>query len=145
MRLTDGDCRKRLANEAFGVLGTVDAATGVHLVPVVFAFSGDTLAVPIDTVKPKASTRLRRITNLELDSRASLLVDHRSPDWDQLWWVRADMTCIGSVDPDAWLTSLGERYPPYTSAGSIATVFTFTIDSLSGWEALGSPESGTIT
>lgn len=145
MRLTEGECRNRLMDATFGVLGTVDAATGVHLVPVVFAIRGDTLAVPIDRVKPKASTRLRRITNLELDSRASLLVDHRSSDWDQLWWVRADMACIGSVDPDAWLAALGERYPLYTSASSIATVITFTIDSLSGWDALGSPEAPTIT
>ena len=145
MRLTTPDCWDRLTDATFGVLGTVDAAIGVHLVPVVFALSGETLAVPIDTVKPKASSRLRRITNLEQDSRASLLVDHRSSDWEQLWWVRADMTFVGSVDPDAWLPDLGERYPLYASTNSVATVITFTIDSLSGWQALGPHEADTVT
>lgn len=145
MRMTIAGCWDRLTDAKFGVLGTVDAAIGVHLVPVVFAVSGETLAVPIDRVKPKASSPLRRITNLEQDSRASLLVDHRSSDWNQLWWVRADMTFVGSRDPDAWLPHLGERYPLYASASSVATVITFTIDSLSGWEALGSPEAQTIT
>ncbi|HSJ71787.1 MAG TPA: pyridoxamine 5'-phosphate oxidase family protein [Acidimicrobiia bacterium] len=140
MRLTTPDCWDRLTNSTFGVLGTVDAAIGVHLVPVVFAVSGETLAVPIDRVKQKASPRLRRITNLEQDSRASLLVDHRSSDWDQLWWVRADMSFVGAVDPDAWLPNLGDRYPMYTSASSVTTVITFAINSLSGWQALGSHE-----
>jgi PPOX class probable F420-dependent enzyme len=145
MRITIADCWDRLTDAKFGVLGTVDAAIGVHLVPVVFVVSGEILAVPIDRVKPKASSRLRRITNLERDSRASLLIDQRSSDWDQLWWVRADMTFVGPGDPDAWLPYLGERYPLYTSTSSVATVITFTINSLSGWEALGSSEAGTIT
>ncbi len=145
MRLTTPDCWDRLTNATFGVLGTVDAAIGVHLVPVVFAVRGETLAVPIDRVKPKASPRLRRITNLEQDSRASFLVDHRSSDWAELWWVRADMIFIGSVDPDEWLPDLAERYPLYTSTSSVATLITFTIDSLSGWQALGPPEPETIT
>ena len=53
MRLDSIDCRKRMDSSMFGVLGTVDPDRGTHLVPVVFAVSGDELVVPIDAVKPK--------------------------------------------------------------------------------------------
>ena len=139
MRLEAPDCWNLLGSAIFGVLGTVDAAIGVHLVPVVFVVADEALVVPIDNVKPKGSTRLRRVTNLEEDSRASLIVDHRSSDWDQLWWVRADMTFVGFGDPDRWQRMLGERYPAYTSKGSITTLLIFAIDSLSGWAAAGPP------
>jgi PPOX class probable F420-dependent enzyme len=144
MRLETPDCWNLLGNATFGVLGTVDAAIGVHLVPVVFAVEEEVLAIPIDRVKLKGSTRLRRVTNLEQDSSASLIVDHRSSDWDQLWWVRADMTFVGPGDPAPWLPVLGERYPAYASKGSITSVLTFAIDALSGWAASGPPGTAPV-
>lgn len=120
----------------FGVLGTVDPDRGTHLVPVVFALSGGELAVPIDTVKPKKAKRLRRISNLRSDARASLVVDHRSDDWTELWWVRADLGFLGTTDDaDGWLSRLANRYPQYREEGTVDSLLVFTIRSLSGWSA----------
>lgn len=130
------DCRKRLDSSVFGVLGTVDSDRGTHLVPVVFAVSGDQLVVPIDVVKPKESVQLRRIRNLRSDARASLLVDHRSDYWTELWWVRADLGFLGTEScSDGWLSHLAERYPQYHEAGTVSSLLLFTIRSLSGWAA----------
>lgn len=120
----------------FGVLGTVDPDRGTHLVPVVFAVSGDELVVPIDAVKPKETRQLRRISNLRSDGRSSLLVDHRSDDWTELWWVRADLGFLGTRDyADGWPSRLANRYPPYRKAGTVESLLLFTIRSLGGWSA----------
>ena len=89
--LDEDGCRQRFAGAQVAVLGTVHPERGVDLVPVVFAVVGDELHVPVDVVKPKASTRLQRLANIAADPRVSLLVDHRSDDWDELWWVRAKL------------------------------------------------------
>jgi PPOX class probable F420-dependent enzyme len=134
VRLDRFTCSSRLAEAEFGVLGTVDAERGVHLVPVVFAVVGDRLAIPIDAVKAKSTTRLRRTVNLDGDSRASLLVDHRSDDWQQLWWVRADLRASPPGD-EPWREMLAERYPPYHSPEAIIDVMTFDIVAVAGWTA----------
>ena len=136
MRLDPIDCRKRMDSSMFGVLGTVDPDRGTHLVPVVFAVSGDELVVPIDAVKPKETRQLRRISNLRLDARASLVVDQRSDDWTELWWVRADLGFLGTEDyADGWPSRLANRYPQYRETGTVGSLLLFTIRSLSGWAA----------
>src|SRR4029453_5613504 len=93
------EARARLAAHDHGVLCTVHAERGVDAVPVVYAIDGDYLGVPVDRVKPKASTRLQRERNLEADPRATLLVDHWDPgDWSRLWWVRAELRWQGDAD-----------------------------------------------
>ena len=126
----------RLGAATFGVLGTVDSERGVHLVPVVFAVSGAALVVPIDSVKSKKSTRLRRVDNLLGDGRASILVDHRSADWAELWWVRADLTFTGTANVDAsWQALLGRKYPQYRPEDTIESLLLFDVDSPRGWRA----------
>jgi len=125
-----------MGSSMFGVLGTVDPDRGTHLVPVVFAFSGDELVVPIDSVKPKETRQLRRISNLRSDARATLVVDHRSDDWTKLWWVRADLGFLGMEDDtDGWASRLANKYPQYREAGTVGSLLLFTIQSLSGWAA----------
>ncbi len=72
-------------------LATSDAAGTPHVVPVVFCLREDTIYSPIDG-KPKASTRLKRLTNLGDNPSASLLLDHYDSDWQRLWWIRLDAT-----------------------------------------------------
>jgi PPOX class probable F420-dependent enzyme len=127
-------CTSRLAEADFGVLGTVDAERGVHLVPVVFVIVDGRLAVPIDSVKPKSTTLLRRATNVTRDPRASLLVDHRSDDWHQLWWVRADLRAARPGD-EAWREALAHKYPTYRRTGTVIDVMAFDIVTLTGWTA----------
>ena len=91
MRLPEDEARARLAAHDHGILCTVHAERGVDAVPVAYAVDEDGyVGVPVDLVKPKASSRLQRERNLEADPRATLLVEHWDRgDWSRLWWVRA--------------------------------------------------------
>jgi PPOX class probable F420-dependent enzyme len=97
-------------------LATSNAAGMPHVVPIVFCLHQDTIYSPIDG-KPKASTRLRRLRNLEDNPSASLLLDHYDSDWQRLWWVRLD--AVGdALQPDAQTTeqleeALHAKYPQY--------------------------------
>src|SRR5258706_369686 len=99
-----------------GVLATLHASRGADLVPACFAITGEWLAVPIDSVKPKGSTALGRIRNLERDPRATLLVEHwDAADWSRLWWVKLSL-----VRRDA--TPRAARRPRREPAVSRATI-----------------------
>lgn len=136
MQLSVEECRRRAEDASFGVLGTVDPDHGVHLVPVVFVIQGDDVAIPVDTVKPKSSTRLRRVANLRAHPRASLLIDHRDLDWDALWWVRLELDFVGTKAPTArWRSAFSDRYPQYRPKGAIDSLLLLTIGSSHGWAA----------
>ena len=104
MKLDAEQARARLAEHVHGVLATLHPGRGPDPQPVVYAVSDDGhVGVPIDRVKPKASTRLQREDNLLADPRASLLVElWDADDWSRLWWVRADLENV--PDPPASLT-----------------------------------------
>src|SRR5262245_26994432 len=88
VHLDTDEALRRAAAADHGVLATLDRNHGASLVPACFAIDGDRLAIPIDSVKPKGSTALGRVRNLERDPRASLLIEHWDPvDWSRLWWV----------------------------------------------------------
>ena len=120
------------------MLGTLGEVETIHLVPVCFVVSGDTVAVPIDRVKPKSGSRLQRQDDLDHHPRASLLVEHwDAGHWDRLWWVRADVRRI-PVDPgrhDDYVRLLGGKYEQYADPSTIASVIPFALDRLSGWSA----------
>src|SRR5690606_41887890 len=79
MRFGEDGARARLAAHDHGILCTVHPERGVDAVPVAYAVDEDGyVGVPVDRVKPKASSRLQRERNLEADPRATLLVEH----WD---------------------------------------------------------------
>jgi hypothetical protein len=137
MRLGDDEARARLATHDHGVLCTAHAARGADAVPVVYAIDdGGFAGVPIDLVKPKASTRLQRVRNLEADPRATLLAEHWDPaDWSRLWWVRAELRW--DADPDAAVIGglaarLAERYEQYRDQPFVR-VLVFEVVGLVGW------------
>ena len=142
MRLTEDDARARLATHDHGVLGTVHPERGVDAVPVVYAVDADScLGVPIDRVKPKSTTALQRIRNLEADPRATLLIEQwDATDWSRLWWVRVGLRWLGEegadiADREAGLaTALAERYPQYRDR-PFDRVLVFRIADLTGWAA----------
>ncbi len=70
-------------------LATTGADLQPHLVPVTFAVVDEQLVIGIDQ-KPKSTTRLRRLRNIQENPHVSVLADHYDDDWTQLWWVRAD-------------------------------------------------------
>jgi len=134
MRLAEDEARARLAAHDHGVLCTVHAQRGVDAVPVVYAVDGDFVGVPIDRVKPKASTRLQRERNLEADPRAALLVEHWDrDDWSRLWWVRAELRF--QAGPEAALAALlAQRYSQYRDQ-PFSRVLVLRIVGVSGWVA----------
>jgi PPOX class probable F420-dependent enzyme len=138
MRLADDEARARLAAHEHGILCTVHAERGVDAVPVVYAVDGDDyVGVPVDRVKPKASSRLQRERNLEADPRGALLVDHWDhDDWSQLWWVRAELRWQGegAARAAALADQLAERYPQYRDQ-PFTRVLVLRIVGVTGWAA----------
>ncbi|MGZ4495720.1 MAG: hypothetical protein ACXVWU_13535 [Nocardioides sp.] len=109
MRLSEDEALSRLSAHVHGVMCTVHPERGPDPVPAVYAVSDGHVGVPIDRVKPKASTRLKREDNLEDDPRSALLVEHwDAADWSRLWWVRADLEHVPEP-PAALVEDLAER------------------------------------
>lgn len=128
---------RRAAGADHGVLATLNRTGAPDLVPVCFAIVGDHLAIPIDSVKPKGSTALGRVRNLDRDPRATLLVEHwDADDWARLWWVRISLERRPAPDPSRLELeqSLRDRYRQYRDA-PFTDLLTFSIEALAGWEA----------
>ncbi len=137
MHLERAEALRRAAAADHGVLATLHEPRGADLVPACFAILDDRVAIPVDSVKPKGSTALGRIRNLERDPRATLLVEHwDAADWSRLWWVR-----LGLVRSAEWPDhvallerALRARYPQYGEAPFVE-ILTFRIDGVAGWAA----------
>lgn len=130
-------CRTRLSGADHAVLATVGTDGSPHSVPVCFVVLDDVVVVPVDTVKPKSTTALRRSANVATSGRASLLVERWDPDdWSQLWWVRADLVTIDLPDEARGRAAdaLRDRYVQYREA-TFADLLSLRIDRLSGWSA----------
>jgi PPOX class probable F420-dependent enzyme len=137
VHLDRDEAARRAAAADHGVLATLNRTGVADLVPVCFAIVGEALAVPVDSVKPKRSTALGRIRNLERDPRATLLIENWDPvDWSRLWWVR--LTLLRRDVPErvaaALEQELRDRYPQYAGEAFVA-LLTFEIESAGGWSA----------
>jgi PPOX class probable F420-dependent enzyme len=134
--VTPAEARRRFAAARVARLATADANGRPHLVPVVFAVDGDRVYSVVDA-KPKRTTALRRLANVNENQAVALLVDHYDDaDWGALWWVRAEGR--GRVlEPDAGEAAravrlLGERYAQQRAVGAVLAV---DVDRWSGWSA----------
>jgi PPOX class probable F420-dependent enzyme len=135
--LDEATCLALVERTGHGVLATVHAARGVDVVPVVFALEGGRIVVPVDTLKPKRSTDLQRVKNLEADPRCVLLVEHYSEDWDELWWVRihAAGSLCGADDLEIARSALAGRHLRYAAEGSVVSAIVLTPNAITGWQA----------
>ena len=137
MHLDRDEALRRAMAADHGVLATLDRVHGASLVPACYAIDGDRLAIPIDSVKPKGSTALGRVRNLERDPRAALLIEHWDPvDWSRLWWVH--VLLVRTDEPEERVAArergLRERYVQYRD-GPFVDILTFRIEKIGGWEA----------
>lgn len=127
------EARERFASSRVARLATVAADGAPHLVPIVFALLGDTVYSVVDA-KPKRTTNLKRLANVEATGRAALLVDHYEDDWTRLWWVRADGTArtleANEREARSAIEALSERYPQQRPAGLVLAV---DVDQWTGW------------
>lgn len=135
-QLSAQDALDRFRSARVARLATVDADGVPHLVPVTFAAWADTVVTAIDH-KPKTTTRLKRLRNIEATGRVSLLTDHYDDgDWSRLWWVRVDGTAtVVSTEPErAHLTQpLRARYAQYRDHPPTGPVIHILITTVTGW------------
>lgn len=139
MRLGAEDARALLSAHVHGVLCTLHPERGPDPLPVMYAMTGEGyIGVPIDSVKPKSSARLRREENLTFDPRAALLVERwDAADWSRLWWVRAHLRHV--ADPPQTvaddLADRLERAAPQYTGKPFHRLLVCRIVAISGWSA----------
>jgi hypothetical protein len=139
VRLSSEQASARLAAHVHGVLATLHPRRGPDPQPVVYAVSEDGhVGVPIDKVKPKASSRLQREDNLDADPRGALMIEHwDTADWSRLWWVRADLEHVANP-PVALTDDLAERLArtvPQYADKPFHRVLVCRIVNVTGWSA----------
>jgi hypothetical protein len=145
VRLSNDECWSYLRAAEHGVLCTINEKKAIDAVPVCFAAVGKVVATPIDTVKPKRTTELGRLGNLDRDASATLLCDHWDRyDWSQLWWVRAQVVRRSAHDVSNALLdecdiALRGKYAQYRDT-SFADMIVFNVTSLIGWSAAEASE-----
>jgi PPOX class probable F420-dependent enzyme len=131
------DPRASFGRSPVARLATVTPDGGPHLVPVVFAVDAEIAYTAVDA-KPKTTQKLRRLANIENNPQASLLVDHYSDDWTQLWWVRADGVATihhAGEQMQAGYRLLRAKYPQYQSVPLDGPVIAVAVRRWSSWHA----------
>src|SRR5688500_6795481 len=83
----EDEIRAKAARSPIARLATIGSVGAVDLVPITFAWHGSTVVTAVDH-KPKRTRRLRRLDNVSRDPRVTVLIDHYSDEWSELWWVR---------------------------------------------------------
>ena len=140
MRLSKDECWSRVRDADHGVLCTTGAHQTIDAVPVCFAVVSKVIVTPIDRVKPKSTTDLGRLKNLERDATATLLCDHwNRHDWSELWWERVLLIRRSGHDVsdpllDECEGALRDKYAQYRD-GDFAELVLFDVKSLLGWTA----------
>jgi PPOX class probable F420-dependent enzyme len=130
------DMRRRLAEAQVAHLATVGPGGRPHIVPITFAFDGDAIYFAVDA-KPKRTTDLQRLRNIEANPAVAVLIDHYDEDWTRLWWVRVDghARVLRSGRSDRAVDLLVDRYAQYRQARPSGPVVEISVDRMSGWSA----------
>jgi PPOX class probable F420-dependent enzyme len=121
-------------------LATTGADGAVHLVPICFAIVDEHLVSAVDH-KPKRTTRLQRLADIEQTGAASVLVDHYDDDWSRLWWIR--ITGAATVEPAgnerdvSARAALVSKYVQYRDRTPAGPVYSVRLDAVTAWRAAG--------
>lgn len=135
--MVDFDPKSSFAGAPVARLATVAPDGMPHLVPVVFAVRDEVVYTAVDA-KPKSTTRLRRLANIENSPHVSVLADHYTDDWAQLWWVRIDgIAAIHRNDDTLQLgyNLLRAKYSQYQSVPLHGPVIAVAVSRWSSWHA----------
>ncbi len=104
-----------------GHLGTADAGGQPLVVPICYAFDGESLFSAIDA-KPKSENpqRLKRIRNIRENAKVSVVIDRYDEDWSALRYViiqgRAELLTEGGEFARG-VDLLLDKYPQYRAMG----------------------------
>lgn len=138
-RLRDpAELRSRVAAAPVARLATLRPDGAPRLVPISFVLVDELLCSAVDQVKSKDHPRLARLSDIAHDSRVSVLIDHYTPDWSQLWWIRIDGTAVVHDAGELWeraLAALTVKYPQYADQPPNGPVIAVTPSRWSGWVA----------
>jgi PPOX class probable F420-dependent enzyme len=110
-----------IAEGRVGRLGTADATGQPLVVPICYAFDGESLFSAIDA-KPKTPgpRGLKRIRNLRENPKVSVVIDRYDDDWTRLRYViiqgRAQLLTDGG-DFSRGIDLLLAKYPQYRDMG----------------------------
>ena len=139
-----------LAEARVAHLATSDQYARPHVVPVVFVFDEPYLYTPIDR-KPKRVDDwrlLRRVQNVQMNGRASVVVDVWSEDWSALRYVLLEGTADvleSGAERDHAVALLEAKYPQYAAMPlGDAPVIRVTVERRSEWSGSGA-RSGYIS
>jgi PPOX class probable F420-dependent enzyme len=105
-------------------------------VPVTFAVWSPTVIVTAVDHKPKRSTDLQRLRNVELNPQVCVLLDHYDDDWAALWWLRMDGTGrVVREEPDrsTLAGALVRKYRHYASRPPAGAVIAIHVESVTSW------------
>jgi PPOX class probable F420-dependent enzyme len=131
------EMRRRIDGAQVARLATVGRDGRPHIVPITFAMNDATIYFAID-FKPKKTTDLQRLRNIEANPSVSVLVDHYEADWTKLWWVRVDGSARIVIDGALFengIARLTQRYAPYRSARPVGPVVAIAVERMTGWSA----------
>jgi PPOX class probable F420-dependent enzyme len=135
--------RSLLAAAPVARLATLRPDGTPRLVPITFVLLDEVICSAVDEVKPKTTTRLARLADVERDPRVGIVVDHYADDWSALWWVRVDGTAAvheGGQLRERALRALVAKYPPYAAAPPSGPVLVVTATRWAGWSATPSDQ-----
>jgi PPOX class probable F420-dependent enzyme len=127
----------RLAAAPSGHLATIRPDGRPHIVVVTFAVTGGNIVTAIDH-KPKTTSRLQRLINIEANRSVSFLVDEYDEDWSRLWWVRVDGPASTHHSGEIWegaIEALAAKYPQYAERQPEGPVIAISQDRITGWES----------
>lgn len=125
------EARRRFAAARVARLATIGPGGRPHLVPITFAMiDADTIVTAVDH-KPKRTTALQRLANIERDPRVAVLADQYDDDWSKLWWARADG--VARVVRDSAAVELTDKYSQYRDRPPSGTLVVIEVERWSGW------------
>jgi PPOX class probable F420-dependent enzyme len=141
--MTSGSCsrfdqlpsahREVLHGESRAVLGTIDDDGRPHLVPITFAVVGRELISAVDH-KPKSTTRLARLRNIERSGTATALIDRYDEDWGRLLWIMVRGSAL--IEPPGYnVDALVARYSQYRDRPPQGPVAVVTPKRIDYWSA----------
>jgi PPOX class probable F420-dependent enzyme len=116
----DDDTREFIDNHRVARLATASEDLQPSVIPFCYVFNGQHIYSPIDE-KPKSVTdsALKRVQNIEQNSRVAFVIDDYSDDWSKLAYVLVTGTAeiiypVGDSSEHARAVELlREKYPQY--------------------------------
>ena len=127
-----------LASARVARLATVGVEGAVHLVPFCFAVVDGLIVSAVDH-KPKRTTQLQRLRDIDSTGRATVLVDHYDEDWTRLWWIRvtgrASVHAPGTDVVVAARQALVAKYAQYRGHEPAGPVYSVAVEQVTAWRS----------